>query len=99
LRSEIRSTREGPARIAAAAPAGSADEATLRRVRQLLAESELRQDQELALRFTQFTRDMTLQRRADMQRITAGFGEYGNQLMQQRQMINNVIRVSGTPPQ
>jgi anti-sigma factor RsiW len=98
LRTEIRATRDQQA-TRVAAPAAPADEATLRRVRQLLADSELRQDRELALRFTQFTRDMTMQRRADMQRISAGFGEYDNRLMRQGQMINNVIRVSGTPQQ
>jgi hypothetical protein len=104
LRSEIRTTRATPVQVAAqsgaaSAPAAAADEATLRRVRQLLADSELRQERELATRFIEFTRDMNMQRRADMMKITAGFGEYGNQLMQQRQMINNVIRVSGTPQQ
>ena len=97
LRTEIRASRDQQAvRAAASAPA---DEATVRRVRQLIADSELRQDRELALRFTQLTRDMTMQRRADMQRISAGFGEYDNRLMRQGQMINNVIRVSGTPQQ
>jgi len=98
LRSEIRANRDQSA-VRAAAAGAPADEATVRRVRQLIAESELRQDRELALRFTQLTRDMTMQRRADMQRISAGFGEYDNRLMRQGQMINNVIRVSGTPQQ
>ena len=50
------------------------DEATIRRVRQLIAESEQRQERELAMRFVEFTRDMNMQRRADMQNIGRGFG-------------------------
>jgi hypothetical protein len=97
LRGEIRSTRDDqPARTAAA---GTVDQATIRRVQQLIAEAEQRQERELATRFVEFTRDMNMQRRADMMKITAGFGEYGNQLMQQRQMINNALRVSMTQQQ
>lgn len=96
LRSEIRSTREQNATRAAAA---TADEATIRRVQQLLAESEQRQERELALRFTQFTRDMNMQRRADLMRITNSFGDFDQRMLQQRQMLNNVMRVSATPQQ
>jgi anti-sigma factor RsiW len=86
LRNEIRSTREpNPVRTAAS----SADEATIRRVQQLLAASEQRQQRELALRLT----------RADLMKITNSFGQFGNQMMQQRQMLNNVIRVSATGQQ
>ena len=96
LRNEIRSTRE-PNTVRATAP--SADEATIRRVQQLLAASEQRQQRELALRLTQFTVDMNMQRRADLMKITNSFGQFGNQMMQQRQMLNNVIRVSATGQQ
>ena len=96
LRSEIRSTREQPTVRTAAS---SADEATTRRVQQLLAESEQRQQRELALRLTQFTVDMNMQRRADLMKITNSFGQFGDQMMQQRQMLNNVIRVSATGQQ
>ena len=96
LRNEIRSTRE-PNTVRTAA--SSADEATIRRVQQLLAASEQRQQRELALRLTQFTVDMNMQRRADLMKITNSFGQFGNQMMQQRQMLNNVIRVSATGQQ
>lgn len=96
LRNEIRSTHEQNA-VRVTAP--SADEATIRRVQQLLAASEERQQRELALRLTQFTVDMNMQRRADLQRITNSFGQFGDQMMQQRQMLNNVIRVSATGQQ
>jgi hypothetical protein len=84
---------------AAAAPA---DEATVRRVRQLLEASEQRQQREIALRFSQLAREMDMQRVADFQRIRSSFGAFDEQMFrQQRQLnnINNVIRISGTPQQ
>ena len=96
LRREIQSSRQHEA-VRASAP--STDEVTIRRVQQLLAASEERQDRELALRFTQFAREMDMMRRADFQRITRGFGQFDEQMFRQQQMLNNVIRVSGTPQQ
>lgn len=96
LRTEIRSTHE-PTAVRAAAPA--ADEATIRRVQQLIAASEERQQRELALRLTQFNADMNMQRRADLMKITNSFGQFGDQMLQQRQMLNNVLRVSATGQQ
>ena len=97
LRNEIRSTSEqGPTRVAARGPA---DEATVRRVEQMLADAERRHSQELAVRFVEFTRDMNMQRRADMMKIGQGFDEYSRQLVGTRQLINNAIRVSTTPQQ
>jgi hypothetical protein len=99
LRSEIRAARTQPGPTAARASAATADEATIRRVQQMLAESEQRQERELALRLTQFSRDLDMQRRADLVRIRSGFGEFGEQMFRQQQMINNVMRVSTTPQQ
>ena len=96
LRNELRSTRGQEARVAASVPV---DEATIRRVRQLIAESEQRHERALAMRFVEFTRDMNMQRRADMQNIGRVVGSYEGELMRQRQMMNNVIRVSATPQQ
>ena len=96
LRNEIQSSRQQEAVRVSAAPS---DDATIRRVQQLLAASEQRQDRELALRFTQFAREMDMMRRADFQRITRGFGQFDEQMFRQQQMLNNVIRVSGTPQQ
>jgi anti-sigma factor RsiW len=94
LRTEIRSARDQqtPA-LRVSAPAVT-DDAVLRRVQQLLAASEERQSRELATRLTQLNADMNLQRRADLMRIQQSFAQYGDQMMQQRQMLNNVIRVS-----
>jgi hypothetical protein len=98
LRDEIRSSRaQQPAAVRAAAPA--ADEATLRRVQQLRAESEQRQARELAFRLTQFTSDMNMQRRADLLRITQSLGQVDEQMLRQRQMMNNVLRVSASGQQ
>lgn len=98
LRNEIRAARdEPPPAVRASAPA--ADAATIRRVEQLLAASEDRQARELALRLTQFTYDMNMQRRADLQRITQSFGQFDEQMLRQRQILNNVIRVSASGQQ
>lgn len=96
LRSEIRTVR---AQEASAPTSGVVDEATVRRVRQLLAESEQRQQRELATRFVEFTSDVDRQRRADLQRISRGLTSYEGEVLRQRQMLNNVIRISGTPQQ
>ena len=96
LRNEIRSTHEQNT-IRASAPA--ADEATIRRVQQLIAASEERQGRELSLRLTQLAVDTNMQRRADLQRITQSFGQFDEQILRQRQMLNNVMRVSLTGQQ
>lgn len=95
LRRDLQSAREKEP-VRSAAPV---DEATIRRVQQLLAASEQRQDRQLALRFTQFAREMDMMRRADFQRITRGFGQFDEQMLRQQQMLNNVIRVSAIPQQ
>ena len=51
--------------------AGRSDEAIVRRVQQLIADAEQRQQRELATRLIDFTRDINMQRRADMQSIGA----------------------------
>jgi hypothetical protein len=96
MRAEIRTAREQTAVRVATPPA---DEAMVRRVQQLIAASEERQQRELALRLTQFNADMNMQRRADLMKITNSFGQFGDQMMQQRQILNNVMRVSLTGQQ
>jgi hypothetical protein len=93
LRAEIQRTR-------GAAPQGDAspDAATLQRVRTLLAESEERQQRELAMRLTQVVRDMDAQRRSDLVRIERTFGQIEgftrSELADQRQGINYLLRTS-----
>lgn len=96
LRTEFRSTREPESRVVART---QVDEATIRRVQQLIIESEQRHERALAIRFVEFTRDMSMQRRADLVNISRGMVNQEEQLQRQRQMINNVIRVSATPQQ
>ena len=101
LRSEIRASREPAAAVPARAGAG--DDATMRRVQQLIGESEQRHSRELAQRLVELQRDVNLQRRADLMQISNSlsnsFGAYDRQLLQQRQLLNNVMRVSTTPQQ
>ena len=99
LRSEIKSTRESDA-VPVAAQA--VDQATVRRVQQMIAASEMRQKGELAVLLAQFAREMDMQRVADYQRIRSGIFAVDEQMFRQQQMLNNlnnVIRISGTPQQ
>lgn len=97
LRQEIQANRE--VRTVNAVSRPEADEATVKRVRDLLDASESRQNHQLALRVTQLTRDMDIQRRADLLRIEQGIGHTGVEIAKQRQMLNYVIRASNTPQQ
>jgi hypothetical protein len=102
LRGEIQANRS-QAIVPASASPRSSDESTLKEVQAMLAASEQRQRQELALRLTQLTRDLDVQRRADLVRISQGFGQFegrtGEMMARQRQMMNYVMRVSGQPQQ
>ena len=84
--------------------ARSASEAeTLARVNTLIEASERRQQQELALRLTQFNRDLDLQRRADLVRIDQGLGQLegrtGAEVARQRQMLDLIVRAGLRAPQ
>lgn len=92
LRSEIRSNRNDGVVRASSRP--GADEATIRRVQELLAASEARQERNLALRLTQFNRDVNVQRQADLVRIQQLFGHSEGEISKQRQMLNYVMRAS-----
>lgn len=96
LRSEIRSSRDQATPVSVRSNA-AVDDATIRRVQQLIGEAEQRHERALAQRFVDFERDINMQRRADLMRITNSFGAYDRQLMQQRQLMNNVIRTSVSP--
>jgi anti-sigma factor RsiW len=77
----------------------SHEAAVLQRVRALLAESEERQQRELAFRLTQVMRDVDSQRRMDLSRIEQTFGQMEGftrpELADQRQMINYLIQRTG----
>ncbi len=103
LRSEIQAARPQATQTVSLGARASDSDATLRQVQTLLDASEQRQRQELALRVTQLTRDLDVQRRADLVRISQGFGQFegrtGEMMARQRQMMNYITRVSGQPPQ
>lgn len=73
----------------------------LSRVRALIEESEQRQRRELALRTAEVVRDIDVQRQSDFTRIQRVFGQFegtaGAEIQQQRQDLNNLIRVSQRP--
>jgi hypothetical protein len=98
LRNEIRSTRAGVS-AAPVAVRSTSDEAILRRVQDLLADSEKRQQRELALRLTQFNQDTNIQRQADLVKIQKLFGENNERISQQGEVLNYMIRASGRPQQ
>ena len=100
LRSEMQTLRTSAARtVTAPAQASTNDAAVLQRVSTLLAESERRQERELALRLTQVLRDVESQRRMDLSRIERTFGQMEGftrpELADQRQMINYLIQRTG----
>jgi hypothetical protein len=79
-------------------PARVDSDELLQRVRSIIAESEQRQQRELAFRLAQVVRDIDSQRRFDLARIERTFGRMegatGAELADQRRAIN-LMRVSG----
>jgi hypothetical protein len=81
------------------AQATTSDPALVRRVNELVAESERRQQRELAFRLAQVMRDIDSQRAMDLTRIERTFGQMEGvtrpELAEQRQMINYLIQRTG----
>ena len=96
LRGEFRSIpTASPAsgrRVSAASTADS-DE-LLRRVQELIEQSELRQRRELALRVAQVVRDFDTQRQNDLVRIQQGLGQIEGSTAADRQVLNYLVRAS-----
>ena len=69
----------------------------LRTVRQMVSESEGRQEQELALRITQVLRDVEGMRRVDLDRIQRGLAQVHSiqdtTIIRQRDLENHIFRV------
>lgn len=106
LRSEMQALRASgaaqPVRATAddaAVKEAAVRDAVMERVARLVAESEERQERELALRLTQVLRDVDSQRRMDLSRIERTFGQMEGltrpELADQRQMINYLIQRTG----
>jgi len=73
------------------------DPAVLRQVRQIVADSEARQERELPLRITQLMRDFEATRRVDLARIQQNFAQVqgltDTTILRQRAMQDQLIRV------
>jgi hypothetical protein len=74
----------------------AADEALLRQVRQLLQDSERRQQNELALRVAEVARDMQAQRQADLVKIDRTLGlmqsRTGMEVMRTQRQVNSLAQ-------
>jgi anti-sigma factor RsiW len=86
----------------ASAVVSSSDDATLRKVRQLVQDSERRQQSELALRVAEAVRELQMQRQADLVKIDRTLGlmqsRTGLEVMRtQRQMNSLAQQVSQRP--
>lgn len=75
--------------------AGS-DETLVKQVRQLVQESERRQQNEMLLRVSELAREVQVQRQGDLQRIDQMFGVVQNrtgiQVRQQQQQLNELVQ-------
>jgi hypothetical protein len=103
LRGEIQSLRaRSAAPVTVSQPRSAPDEATMRRMTQLVEDSENRQKRELALRLAQFGRDIEVQRRTDNRRNVQAIGQFealsGAEIARQRQIVDYIMRVSTQPP-
>jgi hypothetical protein len=98
LRTELRASQASAPAAQAVRAASSSDAETLRRVRELLDESEKRQQRELALRIAEVVRDVDVQRKADLRNIDHTLGlvrnDLGVEVMKQRQSLNLLYRAS-----
>jgi hypothetical protein len=76
----------------------TSDQEVLKRVQQLIDESEIRQQRNLALRMTEVSRDFSLQRQADLVQIQQGFGRLEGrteaEAARARELMNYILRVS-----
>jgi len=69
----------------------AADEALIKRVREMLAQSETRQQGELALRIAQVIRDFDNQRHVDLANIQAGFARLDNTMTREAAMHADLV--------
>jgi hypothetical protein len=110
LRSELASTVAATSVVDDPAPAPrtvsltpASEAALLKRLRQLVDESEMRQQQNLQLRVTELAREFQGRRQADLVQIEQGFGRLTNDNAAQKQMIREYFRNASTsgarPPQ
>jgi hypothetical protein len=104
LRQEILSARRTvePSTAPVAVASRGSDADLLKRVQQIVDESELRQQRNLALRMAEVSRDFSLQRQADLVQIQQGFGRLEGrteaEAAKQRELMQYIMRVSQPQP-
>jgi hypothetical protein len=95
---EAASARDSGVRNASALSARSSDAEIIRRVRDLLSQSEAKQQGELALRILQVTRDMDAKRAADLNAVRQGMGRIDanvtEEALMQREFRNYILTSS-----
>jgi hypothetical protein len=66
----------------------------------MIEQSEAKQQRELALRLADVVRDFDTQRRADLIQVQQNFGQLegqtGQEVAHQRELLNYLVRTSGT---
>ena len=96
---EIAMRQTGSAGVQNVGTSAASDAELLRRVRQLISEAESRQQSDVTMRLAQVWRDFDRVRRADVAFLQQGLGQYQGvtnlEIAQQRDMLNQFIRVSG----
>jgi hypothetical protein len=95
---EAATARDSGVRNASALSARSSDAEIIRRVRDLLSQSEAKQQGELALRILQVTRDMDAKRAADLNAVRQGMGRIDanvtEEALMQREFRNYILTSS-----
>lgn len=105
LQQQVQALAERPAPVPAAVTASAApvDGVALARMNAMIEASEKRQQQELAVRLTQFGQDFDIQRRADLMRMEQGLGQLEGRtravVNEQGEMLNLLVRTGLRPPQ
>jgi hypothetical protein len=99
MKQEIAAIRTAAAApVSPSAPGNPGDEAILRQVRQLIRESEGRQQEAFTVRTAQIARDAEIQRRVDQAQMQQALmqmqGTTGEEVRRQREMINYLVNVS-----
>jgi anti-sigma factor RsiW len=98
LEGELAARGTEPGIRAAATPGGPSDAEVWRRVREIVAQSERRQQGELRALMSQMVRELEGQRRSDIALLQQGMGQYHGltnaEIAQQRDVINQLVRVA-----
>jgi hypothetical protein len=95
---DLEASARGQSPVQMASAPGVSDEDVLRRVRELLTQSETRQQRAFADRLTQISRDFDMQRKLDLAAIDQGMARLqstsGDEVRQYREMVQRVTRAA-----